>query len=140
MEARSEFLKLLGNEVRGALLDSPLDVDPSAAGPPQVAAAASALVRESQSQAQSELLTQLQAGLGEAAGGDRVRAVLGLDDVRQALTEGRVGTLLLAAQFSGPEREETIRAAIELDADIVAFSDEVSELGPARPVAALLRF
>jgi hypothetical protein len=141
VQAAAHLEGLLHADLRPALLPQRLEVDPSAAGDPEVAAAVAALVDAQRERAHRELLASLADALGAATDPDRrARAVAGADATDAALREQRVSTLLLGGDFTGPDREAAIRAAVRQDADVVAFDDEVPELPPARPVAALLRF
>jgi peptide chain release factor subunit 1 len=100
VQARTGLQGHLANDVRGHLLGTTLDVDPSAATEADVAAAVVALLRtaraQEQEQAQSHFDEQFAAGDRRASG---LRAVAGITDVLEALTEQRVETLLLAGDF-----------------------------------------
>jgi hypothetical protein len=89
----------LPDDLRSALAGR-LDVDPSAATEANVAAAVGGLLTQAQADAQERTLAEFNDQLAAARGQDGPpRAVAGIADVLEALTEQRVGTLLLAGDF-----------------------------------------
>jgi peptide chain release factor subunit 1 len=89
----------LPDDLRSALAGR-LDVDPSAATEADVAAGVDGLLVEAHAKAQAQALAEFGDRLAAARGQDGpARAVAGVADVLEALTEQRVGTLLLAGDF-----------------------------------------
>ena len=83
-----------------SVLAGRLDVDPSAATEADVAAAVGRLLAQTHAEAQARTLAEFSDQLAAARGQDGpARAVAGVADVLEALTEQRVETLLLASDF-----------------------------------------
>ena len=81
-----------------------------------------------------ERLEDLRARLGRGE-----RAAAGAEDVMEALTERRVGTLLYDPQQPCEDLvERAVHAALEQDAEVVPVG--TPDLGPLGGIAALLRF
>jgi hypothetical protein len=99
VEALSALEKRLTDDLR-AVLAPRLDIDPSTATEADVAAGVDALLAAQDEQEQAETLARF---ADQLAAGDRqesgLRAVAGVADVLEALTEQRVATLLLAGDF-----------------------------------------
>jgi peptide chain release factor subunit 1 len=84
----------------GPALAGRLDVDPSAATEADVAAGVGGLLVQAHAKAQEQALAEFGDQLAAARGQDGpARAVAGGADVLEALTEQRVGTLLLTGDF-----------------------------------------
>ena len=154
VEALSGLEGHLADDVKRRLLGAPLQIDPSAANQADVAAAVVTLLATARAQeqeaAQSRFDDQFAAGDEQAAGR---RAVAGIGDVLEALTEQRVEMLLLTGDFHaagtqcpqcgllyGPEvstcpvdgtatapvedlREPMIAAAVRQDASVLVFDE-----------------
>jgi peptide subunit release factor 1 (eRF1) len=163
-EVVARFESLLPDGLRSRLTSERVSVDVSTATEEQIREVVAQVVDDFERRRERELLDQLAERLG--AGG---RAAGGPEAVLQALTERRVGTLLLEDRLElgggrcptcglltlerqgecpadGSEletvddlREATIEAAIAQDAEVVIVRSH-PDLGPFRGIAALLRF
>jgi peptide chain release factor subunit 1 len=143
-----------------------LSVDVENSSLDEVRAAAAAKIDEAARRHEDELLARLKEGLARQTAD--ARAAAGLDDVLEALTEQRVGTLLLDAGAAAPgvvcprcgrlakagdtcpadgsptERRsdivgDAIDRAIAQSAEVMVLRDR-PDLGPHEHVAAVLRF
>jgi hypothetical protein len=149
----------LPDDLRSALAGR-LDVDPSAATEADVAAAIGKLLAQAQAAAQEQSLAEFSDQLAAARGQDGpARAVAGIADVLEALTEQRVATLLLTGDFHAAGarcwrdgmllpsdvsecpidgtatgavadlRDPMIAAAVRQDATVLVFSEPDETLG-----------
>jgi peptide subunit release factor 1 (eRF1) len=161
VESATRLQELLHNDLRPTLAASHLGLDVASATASDLEAAI-AEVLDAQRQAN--------AGRALEALTETTRAVTGAADTLEALNEHRVKTLLLSRDFSGSGgrcpscgllvaqgvgtcpadgtpidpaadlREAAVQAAVVQNAAVIAFDEPQDELGPARPIAALLRF
>ena len=100
----------------------------------EVRAEAAGGIEEHERRRERELLDRLEQGLG--AGG---RAAAGADDVLGCLEEGRVDTLLLAADFRASGiAERATEKALESSAEVAVVRHH--DLSPHDGIAALLRY
>lgn len=113
-----------------------LSIDPSASSDTDVTAAVGRLIAERHASADQAALADLRDRL---AGKERVAA--GVSAVQEALVQRSVETLMLSREYRDDDnrREALIQTAVLQDADVRVF-DQVEELPPTRPVAALLRY
>jgi peptide subunit release factor 1 (eRF1) len=158
------FEAMLGDELRSRLAPGRVEVDLSSATDEQVRAAVSRLLDEDEKRSEREALDRLAAGLG--SGG---RAAGGVEATLAALSERRVGTLLIEPRFDGQGarcascglltldasgscpadgaelefvehlREAVVEAALSQSADVLAIR-HYPDLGPFHGIGALLRF
>ncbi|MFN8164059.1 MAG: Vms1/Ankzf1 family peptidyl-tRNA hydrolase [Solirubrobacterales bacterium] len=109
----------------------PIDVD--SATPESVLEHLQPLIRDDREQTEHAALEQLGGGLGT---GDE--AVAGLDEVRRALEDRRVATLLVSDVGLNEQIESAIGAALDQSAEIIVFENETLE--PFGGIGALLRY
>ena len=140
VEAVAGLERELPNDLRHAVREERLRVDPSAITDADLVGAVQEILGDEQERSHEEVLAEFTERLAAARGRDDARAVAGPEATREALIERRVATLLLAREFEGPQREEAVHQAILQDAEVIAFREPVPELGPGREIGALLRF
>jgi len=100
VEALTGLESRLTDDLRTALAGSHLELDPSAATEADVATAVGALLAEEREREREQRLAEFGDQLAAARGGaEGARALAGVDQVLQALTEQRVATLLFAGDF-----------------------------------------
>jgi hypothetical protein len=111
-----------------------VSVDLSAATPASVLEAATPVFEARRREHQHAALERLKAHLGRNDG----RGAAGRDDVRDALEQRRVETLLLDARADAVE--DLVEQAVDQSAEVLVLDDEAPDLQPHGGVAAVLRF
>lgn len=100
VEALTGLESRLTDDLRTVLAGSHLEIDPSAATEADVATAVGALLAQEREREREQGLAEFGDQLAAARGGaEGARALAGVDQVLEALTEQRVATLLFAGDF-----------------------------------------